>query len=198
MLPSLQELIGSYGYLAVLVGTFFEGETILVLGGLAAHLGYLELPRVIATAFAGALAGDQLWFVVGRLYGRRLLARRARWIPRVQRIDRVLRRHEIPVLVGFRFVYGFRSLTPFVVGMGSISAIKFLILNAVGAALWSATVACAGFLFGRAVEAALGDLRRYELALIAFVALTGLGLWFAHRAIERRRRQAPGPTEPPG
>lgn len=198
MLSPLQELIDSYGYLAVLIGTFFEGETILVLGGLAAHLGYLELPWVMATAFAGAVAGDQLWFLVGRFRGRRLLARHSGWVPRVQRIDRVLRHYEIPVLIGFRFVYGFRNLTPFVVGMGSIPAIKFVILNVIGAALWSAAVAYAGYLFGRAVEAVLGDVKRYELATIAFVALAGLGLWLGHRMIDWRRRRASGPVEPPG
>jgi membrane protein DedA with SNARE-associated domain len=44
----LQALIAKYGYLAILIGTFFEGETILVLGGFAAHRGYLMLAGVAA------------------------------------------------------------------------------------------------------------------------------------------------------
>jgi membrane protein DedA with SNARE-associated domain len=51
MLPEGQ--ISAYGYYAVEAGTFFEGETVLVLAGFAAHRGYLELPLVIACAFAG-------------------------------------------------------------------------------------------------------------------------------------------------
>ena len=43
---TLESLIDTYGYLAILVGTFFEGETILVLGGLAAYREYLGLPWV--------------------------------------------------------------------------------------------------------------------------------------------------------
>ncbi|MBK5101143.1 MAG: hypothetical protein JJE15_09160 [Desulfobacteraceae bacterium] len=43
---TLESLIDTYGYLAILVGTFFEGETILILGGLAAYREYLGLPWV--------------------------------------------------------------------------------------------------------------------------------------------------------
>ena len=56
----LQDVIDKYGYAAVLIGTFLEGETILVIGGLAARLGYLKLQWVIVAAFAGSLAGDQI------------------------------------------------------------------------------------------------------------------------------------------
>ena len=71
----LESLIANYGYAAVLIGTFVEGETILVIAGFAAHRGYLSLPWVILLAFAGSLAGDQLWFYVGRRSG----PERGRW-----------------------------------------------------------------------------------------------------------------------
>ena len=47
-LESLQSLIEHYGYFAVFLGCFLEGETVLVLAGFAAHMGYLSLPGVIA------------------------------------------------------------------------------------------------------------------------------------------------------
>lgn len=48
----MESLIENYGYLAILIGTFLESETILVLGGFIAHQGYLALPWVILAAFA--------------------------------------------------------------------------------------------------------------------------------------------------
>jgi len=36
---ALQSFVDTYGYLAIMVGTFFEGETILVLGGFTGHPG---------------------------------------------------------------------------------------------------------------------------------------------------------------
>ena len=59
----LQSIIENYGYAAILIGTFLEGETILVLAGLAAHQGYLMLTGVIVAAFLGSLCGDQLFFI---------------------------------------------------------------------------------------------------------------------------------------
>ncbi len=61
----LQSIIEHYGYAAILIGTFLEGETILVLAGLAAHQGYLVLSWVISAAFLGSLCGDQLFFIWG-------------------------------------------------------------------------------------------------------------------------------------
>lgn len=59
---TFEELISTYGYVAVGIGTFQEGETILILGGFASHRGYLELPWVIACAFLGTLFGDRFYF----------------------------------------------------------------------------------------------------------------------------------------
>ena len=72
---ALGSLVQQYGYLAVLLGTFLEGETVLVLGAYLADRRYLVLAGVIASAFLGTVLGDQLAFWVDRRYGRALLAR---------------------------------------------------------------------------------------------------------------------------
>lgn len=54
----LAGLIAAHGYWALALGAFLEGETILVLAGVAAHRGYLDLRLVILVAFAGSLLGD--------------------------------------------------------------------------------------------------------------------------------------------
>lgn len=186
MPESLQSLIDSYGYAVLLAGTFLEGETVLVLGGVAARLGYLRFEWVVACAFVGSLLGDQLWFWVGRRYGRRLLARRPAWQRRVDRVHASLRRHEIPLLIGFRFVYGIRNLTPFVVGASAIGAARFTLLNALGAALWSVAGAALGFALAHAADAVLGDIKRIELELLGAILLLGLGAW-AYRHLRGRR-----------
>ena len=47
----MESLIKNYEHLPILIGTFLEGETILVLGGFTAHQGYLALPWIILAAF---------------------------------------------------------------------------------------------------------------------------------------------------
>ena len=190
MLAQLQQFIDDYGYFAVFLGTLFEGETILLLGGLAAQFDYLELPWVIAVAFVGSLSGDQFWFFVGRRHGNALLARFPTWQQRVEKVHNVLRRYETPVLLGFRFFYGFRNLTPFVVGMGRISTIKFVSLNALGAMIWSVTIACCGYVFGQAVEFVLGDIKRYQIWTIVCVLMIGATVWLVHLIRGKRRERA--------
>lgn len=183
----LQALVSHYGYAAVLVGTFLEGETILILGGVAAKLGYLSLPWVIAAAFAGTLAGDQLFFFLGRYQGRDLLARRPRWQGRADRVHALLERHHTLLIIGFRFLYGLRTVTPFILGMSRVPTPRFVALNLLGAALWAAVIGGLGFLFGHGMELVLGDLRHYEKEVLTAVLVMGALTWTAYLLLRRRR-----------
>jgi membrane protein DedA with SNARE-associated domain len=82
----LETLISTYAYAAILVGTFFEGETVLVSGGFAAHRGYLEFRWVILSGFLGTLCGDQLYFYLTRAQGTRVLEKRPYWRAKFTRV----------------------------------------------------------------------------------------------------------------
>jgi membrane protein DedA with SNARE-associated domain len=90
----LQQLVEQYGYWAVAIGTLLEGETLLILGGFAAHRGYLELPWVVAVAALGGWAGDQFWFWMGRSRGSALLERLPRLKQHAGRVEQLLARHQ--------------------------------------------------------------------------------------------------------
>ena len=76
---TFESLIQEYGYLAILLITFIEGETIVILAGVAAHLEYLDINWVIVVAIVGTLAGDQTWYYIGRRWGPKIIARRLSW-----------------------------------------------------------------------------------------------------------------------
>lgn len=173
----LEQLLAAYGYPVILFGTFLEGETILVLGGIAAHLGYLQLPWVIFAAFIGTLAGDQLFFFLGRHYGPSLLKHRPAWQKQASRVQRLMDRHHTAIILGFRFLYGLRTITPFVIGMSRIPTSRFLLLNILSALIWSMVFGVLGYAFGYAVEILLGEVKRYELELMASVATVGIVVW---------------------
>jgi membrane protein DedA with SNARE-associated domain len=173
----IASLLRSYGYVAVLLGTALEGETILVLAGFAAHRGYLQLPWVILFAFLGSLAGDQTFFVIGRRKGRPFVERYPLWNARIQRAEELLRRYQMPVILGFRFLYGLRNVIPFAIGLSQISFRKFFFLNAAGALLWATVVGTAGYLFGSALEILLGDLERHELKIALSICVVGILIW---------------------
>lgn len=185
---TLEHAIDSYGYFALVVGTFLEGETILVLGGIAAKLGYLRLPWVIVSAFLGTLMGDQLFFHLGRRQGQAFLLKHPKWHARAEKAHRMLERHRILIIIGFRFLYGFRTVTPFVIGMSRVPVLQFLLLNIIGAAAWATVFGSLGYAFGQGLELILGDIRHYEKAVLTLVMVTGLAVWLVRLAINSKQR----------
>lgn len=198
----IEHLITTYGYAVIFFGTIVEGETPLVMGGFAAHRGYLSLPIVVLVAFLGSVAGDQTYFYLGRKQGERFLVRRPRWRASLERVDRLLSKHPVLFVMGFRFLYGLRTVSPFAIGMTSISARKFTALNFAGAALWAVSIGGAGYVFGSALEVWLGRAERYEAATLATLATIGLLVWLGHQLRNRRRAaavdQSPTPSSSPG
>jgi membrane protein DedA with SNARE-associated domain len=188
----MKELIAQYGYLALFIGTFLEGETILLLAGFAAQSPEfnLDLRLVILAAFTGSLAGDQTAFFIGRHFGRRLVARSEKWRNRADRVHAMLRKYHEVLILTFRFFYGLRNLTPFVLGTAEISVIKFFTLNAIGAAIWAVAFALIGYGFGSLLENVLtriiDNVHHVELAILGVAALVAVGFWL-RKALHRRR-----------
>ena len=191
---SFEALISTYGYAAIAIGTFFEGETVLVLAGFATHQGYFKLPWVVFFGFLGSLCGDQLAFYLGRAKGMKVLDKHPYWKSRSKRVFDLMRRHQSLLALGFRFLYGFRTLTPFLLGASGVSPLRFLVLNILGAFLWAVSVAVSGYLFGHVVELFLGKIKRYELYLFITLAVIGVIVWSVHWF--RNHKLAGKPIEP--
>jgi membrane protein DedA with SNARE-associated domain len=177
---SFEKLLEQYGYIALVIGTFLEGETILILAGIAAKIGYLKMPGVIMAAFIGTFAGDQLFFILGRLKGQNIMAHRPKWKAKAKKVNNWLEHHQNGVILGFRFLYGFRTITPFVMGMSKIATGKFFICNMLGALAWSISIGSFGYLFGHAAELVFNDIKHYELEILGSVALIGACVWMWH------------------
>lgn len=177
----MQYLIEHYGYLGVLVGTFLEGETILILAGFAAHRGYLDLQWVVLCAFGGSLLSDQLLFYLGRRHSRFLLRRRPQWEPRVARLKLLINRYRIPIILAFRFWYGLRMVTPFTLGMSKVRWSEFIVFNVIAAMLWSVVIGYVGYLFGNALQVFMGDIKRYEAFIFMGLVLVGAMIWGLRR-----------------
>jgi membrane protein DedA with SNARE-associated domain len=194
---SLESLVEHYGYLAIFIGTFLEGETIVVLAGFLAHRGYLVLEWVIAWAFFGTYAGDQLFFYIGRWRGSGILAKRPHWQLRSQRVFDLLNRHQVLVILGFRFLYGLRTVTPFLIGMSGVHPIRYLLLNGLGAIVWAIAIGVLGYLLGETIELILQHVKHYEMAILVTITLAAAGYWLyrwlkEHRQIKSKQRDRDG------
>ncbi|HSD54142.1 MAG TPA: DedA family protein [Burkholderiales bacterium] len=184
----LPALIATYGYPVVFAGALIEGETVLALAGVAAHLGYLSLLKVVAVAAFGGFLGDQFYFFLGRRYGRAILERFPAAKAVAPRVDALVVKHRLLVVPLLRFAYGVRTAGPIVVGASGMNALEFAALNAIGAVAWAILVAGAGYLFGQAVLTLLGKARVAEEALFVAAAVATLIALVVYR--QRRRRDS--------
>ena len=183
----LPALIDTYGYWAVALGAFLEGETVLALAGLAAYRGYLDFYTVVVVAMLCGFAGDQFYFFLGRRRGGAILARFPNARERAHRFDDLLRRWHAPLIVMIRFMYGFRIIGPILLGMGRVPAWKFMLYNFIGAAIWAPLIAGIGYLFGEVVESVLHDVKKIELWLFGAIIVIGVaGFAIAHRRRSKR------------
>jgi membrane protein DedA with SNARE-associated domain len=191
-LPEIADLLTTYGYPAILVVTFLEGESIVILAGIAAADGLMSLPLIIATALAGSFVGDQFYYTLGRRFGTRILDRWPVLSGKTAWAFRLVRKHETLFILSFRFLYGVRNISPFVVAMAGVPRWRFLLLNLVAATLWANAFSFGGYYFGQVLQAAVGDNHLWVLAGLAALAL-GFGLfhWLRRRARSRAPASSP-------
>ena len=165
-------LLATYGYLAIFIGCLLEGETILILGGMAAHQHVLKLLPVIGYASLAGMLGDQLLFWLGRYFGARLLPRLHKQQAAIDRVTQLIGQYPTVSIFSVRFLYGMRLIGPMVIGASKVSPLKFLCINAVGAAVWATLCARGGYWAGELLEGVLGDLKPYRLPIaLGVVAL---------------------------
>lgn len=180
------QLIHDFGYLAVAIGSFLEGEAVLLAGSLAAYHGHLELPLVFLIAALASFCGDLPYFFAGRRFGPRLIRR----YPSIRRhrptIEKLLHRHQVVMVLSLRYLYGLRIAGLVALGTSRIPALRFLVLDFLGALIWAGTVCATGYGAGRLFQGLFGDMGPGEQMLLGGALLLGTSL-----LVMRARRRRP-------
>jgi len=183
VLQSLAPTLDRYGYLAVLVLVLVEdfgipvpGETVLILGSAYAGAGRLNIALVVLLAWLGAVLGDNIGFAVGHHGGRRLVERYGRYVfltpERIDKATNFFDRHGGKVIVVARFVEGLRQANGIIAGTTGMRWQRFLMFNALGAALWVGAWASVGYFSGNHLNTVYDDATRYDAYLgCGFAAL---------------------------
>ncbi|UDJ84129.1 DedA family protein [Kosakonia oryzae] len=186
----INSLISQYGYAALVVGSIAEGETITLLGGVAAHQGLLRFPLVVISVALGGMIGDQLLYLLGRRYGMKILRRFSRHRDKIHQAQTLIRRHPYLFVIGSRFMYGFRIVGPLLIGTSRLRPKIFLPLNILGAIVWALLFATLGYVGGEVIGPWLHQfdqhVKRWIWLVIAIALVVCLRWWFRRR---RKKRQ---------
>ncbi|MFK4146012.1 DedA family protein [Streptomyces sp. NPDC004065] len=200
-LAHLAPLLSHYGYWAVggvvLVEDFgipAPGETILVAAGVYAGAGELNVMAVGVIAFLAALVGDNIGYLIGHFGGRAFVHRWGRYIfltpERFHTAERFFERHGGKIVTVARFVEGLRQANGIIAGTSGMPWRRFLVFNALGAALWVGLWVTVAYFAGTHIDAVYREIGRYQRYV--FIALGVLvAAWAVRHVLRRRRRAAP-------
>jgi membrane protein DedA with SNARE-associated domain len=180
---------------AAFAGLLVPGESVVLASGFFAHQGILELDALIAAVALGAVAGDNIGYLLGARLGREwLLKRGSRFGLRKKRLAQVeaffQRQGPRAVFIG-RFIGFARALVPFVAGASRMPYRRFVVADALGAGLWTVTFVALGYGLGASWQVAEKWISRSGLVLGAVLLLGAALFW-----VRRRRRRAETPQRP--
>lgn len=195
VLHDLEPTLNQYGYLAIAAlitledfGVPVPGETVLILGAVYAGAGRLNVWLVALLGFLAALAGDNIGFAIGHFGGRRLAERYGRYIlltpERLDRASAFFERHGGKIIIIARFIEGLRQANGIIAGTSGMRWTKFVVFNAIGAALWVAVWTSLGYFSGSHINTIYNTATRYDtyLAIAVGVLLVVYIVWRILRA----------------
>jgi membrane protein DedA with SNARE-associated domain len=161
-----------------------EGETALLSAAIAAQQGYLSFPLVVLIAWIGGISGDHFFYLLGRFKGDRIIGSKYFLTDRIKNLLAVIGRRRVPFILGIRFMYGFRMVAPFAIGVAGIRLYSFTLLNACSGLIWSVTFALAGYGFGATIVSFFDDPFKKIILIAGTLALVGFA---AARFINKRK-----------
>jgi membrane protein DedA with SNARE-associated domain/membrane-associated phospholipid phosphatase len=189
-------LVGALAFLetGAFIGLIAPGETALLLGGLVAGQGQIDLLTMVAIVWAAAVAGDLTSFYLGRRLGRRFLVKHG---PRVQiteerlhQVEGFFDRHGGKAILIGRFVGLVRAVAPFLAGSSGMPLRRFVPYDVIGAGLWGSTFVVIGYVFWQSFSKVVDYAKKGALALATVIVLVVAIVWLVRwlRDAENRRR----------
>lgn len=186
----MEDFLDQYGYIALLVGSFFEGETAILVASSLIHRGLFEGPYTVFFGFAGSFISDWLYYLIGRWNGKYFIARRPNLQRRVYPVQQFFERHKIQILFTYRFLYGFRVIIPLIIGMSNIRPLQYLIYSIISGLIWATTVGTIGYLIGRFLDLKTAVFEENIIFIVLGFAAFGMLVGYAIKRITMKELNA--------
>ena len=191
---TLKEFLYNYQHLAYIIIFFWcilEGELALLLGGIFAHEGHVNLGLIIFVAGLGGFTGDQIYFYIGR-YNKKYIQKKLKKQRRKFAVAHLLLQKFGGLIIFLqRYMYGFRTVIPMSIGITRYDAKKFAIINLLSAWIWAAITILLAWYFGQEIWAFVkwAEEHWYLAALLiaSFLSLVIFGFKQMERSILKKR-----------
>jgi membrane-associated protein len=183
----------------LLVGFLLPGDTLLVITGLLAFQGVIEIDIwwvCLAIAFAAFLGGE-VGYLIGHKAGPRIFERKETGLFSVENVKRTNSFFErfggLAVIVA-RFVPVVRTFAPVAAGVGHMNYKKYSLYNAIGALIWGGGLTFAGYLLGYIPPVADFVTEYIDLILLAavFIAIVPTVFHYVQSTLKARKKRTTG------
>ncbi len=185
VLENIGQALGPWTYLlvaflafmeaAAFLGLIIPGETGIIVGGVVAGQGEINIIALIAIAWTAAFLGDMTGYALGRRLGRPFLLeygpRFGLSRQRVEMAESFFARHGGKAIFIGRFVGIVRSLSPFLAGSSRMELKRFVPYEILGSGLQTTMLCLIGFFFWRSLDQVLALVKQGALALGATIAI---------------------------
>jgi membrane-associated protein len=176
-----------FGEAALFIGFFLPGETAVLVAGVVASQGHVNIGVVCVLVVTAAIIGDSVGYFIGHRYGEGLMK-----LPVLRRrhsaLDRALeglrRRGPIYVFIG-RFTAFLRAVMPGLAGMSKMNYRRFLVANALGGLIWGVGFSLLGYFAGTA----LTKIEKYA-SWVGLAVLVAMVLFVVVFHFVKKRREA--------
>ena len=192
-------LVGAMAFLetGAFVGLIAPGETAMLLGGLVAGQGQIDVTTLIGIVWICAVAGDLTSFFLGRRLGRAFLVRHGAKVQitpeRLRHVEAFFDRHGGKAILIGRFVGLVRAIAPFLAGSSGMRVRRFVPYDVLGAGLWGTTFVLLGYFFWQSFSTLVDYAKKGALGLGTVIVLVVAIVWavrWVRRAENRRRAGA--------
>jgi len=198
-LHHLTELLHDYGYSLVglvvgleAMGLPLPGESLVIAAALyAGSTHQLSIPFVVAAAAAGAIIGDNIGYLIGRMIGLRLLRRYGHYVllppERLEVGRRLFAKHGGKVVLFGRFIAILRTLAALLAGANGMPWPRFLVANAVGGIAWACLYGFGAYALGKEITKLQGPFA-IAAGVVAVIVITTMVIYTRRK--EKRLTEA--------
>src|SRR3954452_2621886 len=204
LIEDLANTLGSGTYVLVAVFAFLEtgafvgliapGEFILIVGGVIAAQGTIEVIPLLGIVWLSCVLGVSASFFVGRRLGRQFLERHGPRVKithkRLTQVDEYFAKHGGKTILIGRFIGIVRAVAPFIAGASGLRYRSFLPYSVIGTGLWGSFYTLLGYVFYQSFDKVAGYAGKATFVFAALV-LTVVGIVAVRRRLrvpENRRK----------
>jgi membrane protein DedA with SNARE-associated domain len=186
MTEVLIELMKEYSYTILFLWSILEGESGLVMAGLLAHTGDMNLYISILVAGLGGFAGDMMYFYIGR-YNKKYVHKKLKSQRRKFALAHLLlKKYGWPIIFAQRYMYGLRTIIPISIGLTRYDAKNFAIINIFSAITWGTITIVPIWYFGQEILDILKIAKHYWYIAIPLIIIIGGSIYYHFHKVSRK------------